>query len=253
MPVVSAPLSESVQQHQMELLRPHEIRAVLAQQSLVYMPLGTVEWHAEHLPVGLDALTAHGVCLQAALRTGGLVYPPLYFGCGGGHGNYPWTVMMVDATALNALLGTAMARLQAFGVRRLVLFTGHFADEQIQMIQRLAHDWNAADNTMKVLALAINQAQASPIAPDHAGIFETTLLHALWPQRVDLGQLPPKPPKALRTGDIEEDGWGPQRHVAGHPLWGVVGPDPRDFDPAQGPALLEAVVTWLAAKALKNV
>jgi creatinine amidohydrolase len=62
---------------QLELLRPHEIRDRLAERAVVYLPLGTIEWHSEHLPVGLDALTAHGVCLRAAALDGGVVYPPL--------------------------------------------------------------------------------------------------------------------------------------------------------------------------------
>ena len=176
------------------------------------------------------------------MRTGGIVYPPLHFGTGGGHADYPWTVM-TDDSAITALLGRALQRLQTFGVKQAVLFTGHFADVQIAMIKRIASEWNGANTGMRTLALSMNEITPTPIAPDHAGIFETTLLHALWPERVDLGQLPPKP---ARTGDIEEDGWGPQRHVAGHPLWGVVGPDPRNFDPARGPALLEAAVAWLA-------
>jgi creatinine amidohydrolase len=110
------------------------------------------------------------------------------------------------------------------------------------MIQRVAQRWNEGGHAMKVLALSMNQIDPSPIRPDHAGIFETTLLHALHPDRVDLTQLPPKP---VRSGNIEEDGWGPQRHVAGHPLWGVVGPDPRDFEPVRGPELLEAATAWL--------
>jgi creatinine amidohydrolase len=230
---------------QLELLRPREIRAALAARATVYLPLGTIEWHCEHLPVGLDSLTAHGVCLHAAARTGGLVYPPLYFGTGGGHGDYPWTVMMPKDREIAALIGRALQRLQEFGVRCAVLFTGHFADEQIEMIKDIAAKWNADEPAMKVLALAINGAEPSPIQPDHAGVFETTMLHALWPERVDLGQLPPK---SSDTRAIEEDGWGPQRHEADHPLWGVVGPDPREFDPSVGPALLAAVVDWLVAK-----
>jgi creatinine amidohydrolase len=245
-PTPSSPAAEAHQRaHQLELLRPHEIRAALAARSVVYLPLGTIEWHAEHLPVGLDALTAHGVCLAAAERAGGLVYPPLHFGTGGGHGDYPWTVMLADEAAIVALLELALRRLQQFGVHCAVLFTGHFADEQIAMIRHIAQRWNDGGHTMTVLARSMNEISPTPIAPDHAGIFETTLLHALAPERVDLGQLPPKPP---RTGDIEEDGWGPQRHVTGHPLWGVVGPDPRNFDPAQGPVLLAAAVAWLVAQ-----
>ena len=228
--------------HQLELMRPHEIREELARTSRVYLPLGTIEWHTEHLPVGLDSLTAHGVCLQAAQRSGGLVYPTLHYGTGGGHGVYPWTVMMDSSVEIISQLRKTLTRLTDFGVQHAVLFTGHFADEQIHMFQQLAIDWQSEGHAMQVKALAINMVAKPPISPDHAGPFETTMLHALWPRRVDISRLPPKP---VRTGNIEEDGWGPQRHVKGHPLWGVVGPDPRDFNPDLGPALLEAAVSWL--------
>ncbi|MGV8988719.1 MAG: creatininase family protein [Cypionkella sp.] len=49
------------------------VKDTLAERSLIYLPLGMIEWHCEHLPVGLDALTPHGLCLQAADQTGGLV------------------------------------------------------------------------------------------------------------------------------------------------------------------------------------
>jgi len=228
--------------HQLELMRPHEIRAELACASRVYLPLGTIEWHAEHLPVGLDALTAHGVCVHAAERSGGIVYPTLHYGTGGGHGIYPWTVMMDDSAAIVGQLRKTLNRLMDFGVQHAGLFTGHFADEQIHMIQQLAEDWQSEGHALRVQALAINMVNTPPIKPDHAGPFETTMLYALWPKRVDITRLPLKP---VRTGNIEEDGWGPQRHVQGHPLWGVVGPDPRDFDSAMGPVLLEATVSWL--------
>ncbi len=51
---------------QVELLLPHEISEALAARSVVYLPLGSIEYHSHHLPVGLDGLNAHGVCTRAA-------------------------------------------------------------------------------------------------------------------------------------------------------------------------------------------
>lgn len=227
----------------LELLLPAEIRAALARRSVVYVPLGTYEWHGEHLPVGLDGLTAHGICRAAAGRDGGLVCPPLYYGTGGGHGDYPWTIM-VEVEELLPLLRATIARLGSFGVRTVVLVSGHFAGEQVEMIQSLAAEAKA-EGTTRVEALAVNMAPLQ-IAPDHAALFETTLLGALWPERVQLERLP----SLAAAPSIDPDGHtiGPQRHDPAHPLYGIFGPDPRRYDPSQSEPLLEAMVGWVIAR-----
>jgi creatinine amidohydrolase len=234
---------DRTQRVQIELLRPHEIEAALGVTSTVYMPLGTIEWHSHHLPVGLDGLTAHGVCVRAALAAGGLVYPALYFGTGGGHGTYPWTVMMPEPDEIAGLLRHALLRLEQFGVRKVVLFSGHFAPEQLDLIATLAAEWNSRGTEMPVIARGINMAEGLSIAPDHAGIFETTMLYALWPNRVDLAELAPLDSQhpGVVGGDFDD-----ARHDRTHPLWGVFGPDPRHFDPADASMLLDATAAWLA-------
>lgn len=233
----------STDEVRLELLLPAEIRAALAQRSVVYVPLGTYEWHGEHLPIGLDGLTAHGICLAAAQRDGGLVCPPLYYGTGGGHGAYPWTVM-VEVEELLPLLRATIVRLGAFGVRTIVLVSGHFAGEQVEMIQSLAAE-ATAEGTVRVVALAVNMARLE-LAPDHAALFETTLLGALWPDRVQIGRLPP----LATVPSIDPDGqtMGPQRHDPSHPLYGIFGPDPRHYDPSRSAPLLEAMVAWVIAR-----
>jgi len=229
---------------QIELLRPHEIEAALRECSTVYLPLGSIEWHCAHLPVGLDGLTAHGVCVHAAVDHGGLVYPALYFGTGGGHSHYPWTVMMARDDQIRALIEHALVRLADFGVRRVVLFSGHFAPAQLDMIAELAAEWNGCGHDMKVIARGINMVEGLPIGPDHAGVFETTMLYALRPDRVDLGQL-----AAFDLDHPSNDDFEESRHDPSHPLWGVFGPDPRRFDPQLAPALLAGAAAWLAAQA----
>jgi creatinine amidohydrolase len=231
----------------LELLRPHEIRAALAARSLIYVPLGTIEWHSEHLPVGLDGLTAHGVCLHAAGLSGGLVYPPLFFGTGGDHAEYPFTVMMPTEAELGVLLEHLLTRLEAFGVETAVLFSGHFADEQLAMIAKIASRWIVGAHTLTVVARGINMAEGTAIAPDHAGVFETTMLSALWPDRVDISCLPSLDAHRMFTDDAE-----PSRHDPTHPLWGIFGPDPRSFNPGDARSLLETTAAWLAGEAIST-
>lgn len=225
---------------QIERLRPHQIRAHLAERSVIWLPLGTIEWHCEHLPVGLDALTAHGLCLRAAERRGGLVLPPLYFGTGGGHGGYPWTIMMPGPEQIEPLLTRTAERLHAMDVERLVVVSGHFAEEQLEMIDRFSEVWNARGARPRVTATAVNRCTEAGIEPDHAGAFETLLMHSIAPETVDLSRLP--------TVDEAPDSC--DRHDPKSAIWGVIGKDPRTADLADGAALLDRMTDWLTRQAI---
>ena len=229
---------------QLELLRPGQIAEAMATCPRIWLPLGTIEYHSLHLPVGLDGLQAHGLCLDAADLAGGLVYPPLWWGTGGGHGDYPWTVMMPEDLEIAAILRLTLTRLGRLGVRQVVLFTGHFADAQLAMIHAVAADWNAGGEAMKVLALGVNGNSAAPLPPDHAGRFETTLLAAYHPERVGMSRLPPAKPQ-----EAGEDPYGAQRHDPAHSLHGIFGADPRDFAAGDAPVLRKAMAEWLADQA----
>jgi creatinine amidohydrolase len=229
---------------QLELLRPGQISEEMARCPRIWMPLGTIEYHSHHLPVGLDGLQAHGLCLDAADLAGGLVYPPLWWGTGGGHGAYPWTLMMPGAEEIASILRFTLMRLMQLGVRQVVLFTGHFADEQLAMIRDVATKWNAAGGPMTVLALGVNGNPGASLPPDHAGRFETTLLAAYHPTRVDLSLLPP-----ARAEETLEDPFGPQRHDATHSLHGIFGADPRAYSAQDAPVLRQVMARWLADQA----
>ncbi|MFC1650041.1 creatininase family protein [Candidatus Latescibacterota bacterium] len=63
-------------------LLPHEFRSRLAEKSLAYLPLGTLEWHGEHLPIGSDAIQAESMMIECAKQYGGIVLPPVHIGPG---------------------------------------------------------------------------------------------------------------------------------------------------------------------------
>jgi creatinine amidohydrolase len=238
----------SSDQVQAELLSPAELDSALLKFPLAYLPLGSLEYHGPHLPIGLDTLTAHGVCVEAARVTGGVVLPPLYQGIGGEYSSYPWTIMMDSEVGIRSHLIQTLTRLESFGVRGAVLFSGHFAGEQAAMIDTIAADWNAgAGRSLHVVASAVNRCPTSPVSPDHAGIFETSLLHALRPDLVHLDRLPST--TARPAIDPGGDVMGPQRRDPSHPLWGIFGPDPRELDLSSSRLLLDTLVAWLVSVA----
>lgn len=237
-----SPVSTSFDHVRIELLRPGQIRQAWSNCPLVFLPLGTYEYHQEHLPIGLDALTSQGLCLRAASQLGGLVCPPLYYGTGGDHGDMPFTVMMHSPAEIEALLDKTLQVWMHNGAKLAVLFSGHFADEQIAMVRGIEQRWNAQNLPMKVLGLTMNMGENIAMQPDHAGLFETALLSAFWPDCVDLRQLPP----VQAGGDVDagQSPYGAQRLDPMHPLWGIIGADPRSFEHRMAQPLLEAMLSW---------
>ena len=63
-----------------ERLRPAQIVARRRECPVAWLPIGTIEWHGEHNPVGLDTLKQHALLEKCAREIGGLVFPPLYYG-----------------------------------------------------------------------------------------------------------------------------------------------------------------------------
>ena len=108
------------------------------------------------------------------------------------------------------------------------------------MIDRLAGEWGGPEKVMRVTASAVNRIPGLEFAPDHAGLFETTLLYGLHPELVREDRLPPRKP-----GEFETEPFGAQRHKKDHPLWGVFGPDPRGFDRSKAGPLVEAIAAHL--------
>ena len=84
------------------------------------------------------------------------------------------------------------------------------------------------------------------MTPDHAGRFESLLLHALSPELVNVSALPDG---AAHPAPAGEDPYGQDRHRPDHPLHGVFGADPRQLDVDSAAPLLAYLVDWAAGLA----
>lgn len=62
------------------LLTPSDFRQRIGEAPIAYLPLGTLEWHGEHLPLGSDGLQSHEFMKLLAREAGGIVLPMLFLG-----------------------------------------------------------------------------------------------------------------------------------------------------------------------------
>jgi len=63
-----------------ERLTPADFESRIKTAPIAYLPLGTLEWHGPHLPLGSDFLQSQSLFMQLARRVGGIVLPPLFLG-----------------------------------------------------------------------------------------------------------------------------------------------------------------------------
>lgn len=200
-----------------QMLRPAQIVARRTQCAIAYVPLGILEWHGQHNPLGADALQAEGIAIHAA-QHGGLVMPTLYWGepkvecieyipqhragiCREmqlPEQNFtPERLPMPHAQSVlfyQQLLLNMLYQLDSLGFKVGVLIAGHYpliahaniAAEQYNTLHWIGErrdymvPWACLEPTVIRVAGYVGS------AGDHGGKWETSNLLALHPNSVDL-------------------------------------------------------------------
>jgi len=222
--------------------------------STVVLPIGAVEQHGPHLPLGTDGCFADSV-LDLVLKQLPAELPiwrlPLQsYGFSPEHTGFPGTVSL-SAELLLGLLEAVGEAVAAAGFERLVLFNGHGG--QIALLQVAARQIRRRWPQLAVLPWFIwsGPPQLLDSIPEpersqglHGGRGETSLMMALRPELV--GPLPAaamaeEPPSGLSLEGAVPCAWISRELSAN----GVVG-DPSGAHPGEGAALLEGLVAgWL--------
>jgi len=205
----------------LEYMKPEEAAKAKREAPRIYVPFGSIEWHGYHNALGLDAVKAHEQLVGLATRAGGVVYPAVFFGSGGGHHGWPSTFMF-SKEPLIALTVELLRGFEADGYEKVVLLSGHYPNRSQFMDSAIA-EYRQSGGQMAVLALVENQ--ADDVGGDHAAKFETSFMMYLHPDKVDTVR--------LHTGPTDDFG-GPDERInymgdeyEGHPCYGLVGIDPR--------------------------
>jgi creatinine amidohydrolase len=232
------------QEVRLERMRPEQIEAAVARRPAIYVPFGAMEWHGYHNPVGLDSLKAHEQLVGLAQRAGGVVYPPIYFGAGGGHGDWPHSYM-VSAHLMADLVAELLHGFERDGYRQAILISGHYPNRRDYLDDGVAQ-YRQAGGSMRIKTLVENEAPG--IDGDHAAKYETSWMLFLDPPLVDQAALKRKP---------DDDIGGPDERInfmgnayRGHPCYGLVGIDPRHHASAEvgrenSERLIAYLMTWL--------
>jgi len=185
-----------------EEMRPAELAEARERASLVYVPIGSTEYHGWHLPVGFDAMHAHALCLRASEQTGGVVLPTTYWGTQG-HEGYAGSLLLAKET-IATLMRDVLGRLTEQQYRLIVICTGHYPSVQGKLLAQVAAEHAKGHPEARVLVLDPFNLHPTDQHAEHAGKIETSVMLHLRPDLVEMDQL--KHPEALRaiSGDCVE-------------------------------------------------
>lgn len=200
--------------------RPEQIAAEWARTPIAYVPWGALEWHGDHLPLGLDGIVAEAFSRMLAERAGGVLLPTQWL---------PMTALPhplsldIPAAVFAQVVRALVHGLRVAGARTVCLFTGHYAQGHEIVLYEIAKECSAGD--FRVFAATPLEPLADDSMLDHAGRWETSQLLALRPELVRLEGLSESPD---------------HRH-------GVLGSSPRLGSAEEGREVLEqALVAWEA-------
>ncbi len=205
----------------LECLRPDEIIAERKKCSIIYVPLGPLEWHSYHLPIGTDPLNAQAVAKEVALRKGGVVFPTVFFGTererppeklkafGLKEDEY-----MVGMDFPGISLPSLYSKEEIFGLiirqvlenlvkmeyKLIVLINGHGAKNHGDVLNRLCIEFSATTSSKVILTFALPKTGVA----GHAEEVETSVMQYLHFDAVNLESLPEKDiPIEITSGIVD--------------------------------------------------
>jgi creatinine amidohydrolase len=195
---------------------------------VLLLPVGAVEPHGPHAPLGTDSIISLAICERAAVALTGdpavcaLVLPALGFGVTRYAAAFTGAVTISEET-LRTLVVEICSSLRVQGFRHLVIVNSHFEPAQVATLRSAAEDARAGflDLTRRVMAEQLTAEFRSGAA--HAGRYETSLVLATRPELVEADLMRRLPafqlnmPEAMASGRTDFLAMGMDRAYCGAP------------------------------------
>lgn len=101
-----------------------EFEATLKDRDFVFLPIGAIEQHGPHLPMGTDTIIAEYICERLAQNTGGILLQSLSYTPSFSLRLYPGTVYVSNQTMTATIVEIADALYQ-HGVKTIYAYVAH--------------------------------------------------------------------------------------------------------------------------------
>lgn len=104
--------------------------AIIESKGLCILPIGCLEKHGQHLPVGTDVIHITEIAKKAAERETAVVFPTMYFGEKTGAGEFAGTVIFSAELRLQILRETC-SEICRNGFDKILIYDGHGGNQSM--------------------------------------------------------------------------------------------------------------------------
>ncbi len=192
-----------------EELTPNEFRGRLAKAPIAYLPLGTLEWHGEHLPLGSDGLQSKKFLEILAGEVGGIVLPMYFLGPdlsqvvdekllygmdfykARDHGHpekqLDGSAYWISDSLFSSIVEATLVQLKRAGFK-IVVYHGH--GPSTNLVRNKADVWQQKFGIKMFNCWEETREEGYGIMTDHAAMNETSLVMAMYPELVQMENLP---------------------------------------------------------------
>ena len=176
---------------------------------LCLLPIGVLEKHGNHLPLGTDMFAAREICISAAKKESAVVFPYYFMGQISEARHYPGTVAVSHRMMMDNLLAMC-DEISRNGFKKILIVNSHGGNNSFlpfftQEMPRLARDYCVyvcfAGRLSPKQNQKIKDAANVTDLGEHAGIKETSMMLHLRPELVHLDRQDPKEGEALNRLD----------------------------------------------------
>jgi len=172
-----------------QLTSPEFAKAVDACRGVCLVPMGVVEKHGDHLPLGQDTIYIHDVASMAAERETAMVFPQYYFGQIHEAKHVPGTIAM-DGELLTMLLTNVCDEIARNGFAKIVLVNGHGGNNHLIRYFLQLNLQQALPYTVYAVGIPGSGERSKKVLEakrdGHAGEKETSAMLHLHPELVKL-------------------------------------------------------------------
>lgn len=167
-------------------LLPNQLSAAWQQGSAAVLPFGALEWHGDHLPLGLDLIVAEWFAQELCGRIKGVLLPS----CWAAITTLPHPYSLQSPSdAQPAVWRSIINKLIQGGCKKVFVVTGHYAQGHLIELLELCLAVQKAYPSAVCMAATPLQLLDDPNLLDHAGRSEASQLLALRPELVNLKDL----------------------------------------------------------------